>query len=96
MTGVQTCALPIYPGQDLQKLIDLTGQSEIPVDVWVDDDQRVRRMETEMQFAPDQGRMKMIVEYVRFGVPVDIDIPDDDEVFDATDLAIQGLNQKLN
>jgi hypothetical protein len=91
-----TIDLRNYPGQDLQKLIDLTGQSEIPVDVWIDDDQRVRRMEMEMQFAPGQGRMKMIVEYVRFGVPVDIDIPDDDDVFDATDLAIQGLNQKLN
>lgn len=91
-----TIDLRNYPGQDLQKLIDLTGQSEIPVDVWIDDDQRVRRMEMELQFAPGQGPLKMIVEYVRFGVPVDIDIPDDDDVFDATDLAIQGLNQKLN
>jgi hypothetical protein len=53
-------------------------------------------MEMELQFAPGQGPLKMTVEYVRFGVPVDIDIPDDDDVFDATDLAIQGLNQKLN
>jgi hypothetical protein len=91
-----TIDLRNYPGQDLQKLIDLTGQAEIPIDVWIDDDQRIRRVEMEMQFAPDAGPMKMIVEYVRFGVPVDIDIPDDDQVFDATDLAIQGMNQPLN
>ena len=91
-----TIDLRNYPGQDLQKLIDVTGQSEIPVNVWIDDDQRVRRVEMELKFAPEMGPVKMIVEYVRFGVPVDIDIPDDDEVFDATDLAIQGLNQKLD
>jgi hypothetical protein len=40
--------------------------------------------------------MTMIMEYVRFGVPVDIDIPDDDDVFDATDLAVQELEGELD
>ena len=33
---------------------------------------------------------------VRFGVPVDIETPDDSDVFDATDLTIQTLQQRLN
>jgi hypothetical protein len=40
--------------------------------------------------------MTMIMEYVRFGMPVDIDIPDGDEVFDATDLTVDALEQQLD
>jgi hypothetical protein len=91
-----TIDLRNYPGQDLQKLIDLTGQSEIPVDVWIDDDQRVRRMEWRQSVVKGQEPAAVVVEYVRFGVPVDIDFPDDDEVFDATDLAVHGIEDELD
>ena len=40
--------------------------------------------------------MTMIMEYVRFGVPVDIDNPDEGDVFDITDATIQELQQELN
>jgi hypothetical protein len=33
---------PADRGGDMDKLIELTGQSQIPVDVWIDDDQRIR------------------------------------------------------
>lgn len=85
-----------YPDEDIEKIIELTGQSEIPMDVWIDDDQRVRRMEWEQAVAKGQEPGKLVAEYVRFGVPVDIDIPDDDEVFDGTDLAIQGIEDELD
>ena len=79
-----------------ERLIELSGESEIPIDVWIDDDQRVRRMELEQ--AMSQGgvtvRAKMIFEYVRFGVPVNIDVPDDDDVFDITELGVQGIQQR--
>ena len=55
------------PAVRLQRL-ELTGQSEIPVDVWVDDDERVRRMHWEQVFR-------------------------EDDVFDATELAVQQLEQ---
>ena len=63
--------------------------------VWIDDDQRIRRMEWRNLQVGSVG-MTMIMEYVRFGVPVDIDIPDDDDVFDATDLAVQELEGELD
>jgi hypothetical protein len=84
------------PDDDIEKIIELTGQSEIPVDVWIDDNQRVRRMEWKQSVAKGQEPGTIVAEYVRFGVPVDIDIPDDDDVFDATDLAVQGLEGELN
>jgi len=91
-----TVDLRKYPDEDIEKIIDLTGQSEIPMDVWIDDEERVRRMEWEQAVARGQQPAKIVAEYVRFGVPADIDIPDDDEVFDATDLAIQGVEGQLD
>jgi hypothetical protein len=38
-------------------------------------------------------KMAITAEYVRFGVPVEIDVPDAGEVFDATDLALQQMEQ---
>jgi hypothetical protein len=92
-----TIDLRDYPGQNLDRLIELTGQSEIPTDVWIDDEQRVRRMEWEQVFraGPVELRAELIAEYVRFGVPVDIEIPGEDEVFDGTELGIQELEQDL-
>lgn len=37
--------------------------------------------------------MDITAEYVRFGGPVDIDVPDDGDVFDATDLVLQQLEE---
>jgi hypothetical protein len=91
-----TMDLSDYPDEELRKLMELTGQTEIPVDVWIDDDQRVRRMEWQQGFAKGQPMGKVVAEYLRFGVPVDIDVPDDDDVFDATELTIHALQQELN
>jgi hypothetical protein len=92
-----TVDLRNVPGQNTEKLVELIGQSEFPIDVWIDDEQRFRRLEFEMKL--EQGgqemQMDMVAEYVRFGVPVDIDIPDADDVFDATDIAAQGVQQGL-
>jgi hypothetical protein len=84
-------------GGNLAKLAELMGDGRIEVDVWIDDDERIRRVEWEQAIPDADGvRMTMIMEYVRFGVPVDIETPDDNDVFDATDLTIQTLQQRLN
>ena len=79
-----------------ERIIELSGESEIPIDVWIDDDQRVRRMELEQVMSQGgvEVRAEMIFEYVRFGVPVDIDVPDDDDVFDITELGVQEIQQR--
>jgi hypothetical protein len=90
-----TVDLRKVPGDGPDKLIELVGQSEFPVDVWIDDDQLFRRVEFEMTMKQggQEVRMDMVAEYVRFGVPVDIDIPDEDDVLDATDIAAQAMEQ---
>jgi hypothetical protein len=79
----------------VERLIELTGQSEIPMDVWIDGDERVRRMawSQSIRQGPVEMKMDITAEYVRFGVPVDVDVPDDSEVFDATDLVLQQMEQ---
>jgi hypothetical protein len=79
----------------VERLIALTGQSEMPMEVWIDDDQRVRRMtwQQSMRQGSVEVKMSITAEYVRFGVPVKIDVPDDAYVFDATDLALQQMEQ---
>jgi hypothetical protein len=91
-----TVDLRRLPGKGIDKLIELSGGSQFNVDVWLDDDERVRRMEWAQDLPGTGGvRMTMIMEYVRFGVPVHIDTPDDGDVFDATDMAIHSLQQQL-
>ena len=83
------------PGKNIDKLVKISGDPTIAVDVWIDDDQRIRRMEWE-ETLPNGVGMTMIMEYVRFGGPVTNDTPDDDHVFDATDLAVQEIEQRLD
>jgi hypothetical protein len=79
----------------VERLIELTGQSEVPMDVWIDGEERVRRMtwKQSMRQGPVEVKMDITAEYLRFGVPVDIDVPDDGDVFDATDLVLERLEQ---
>jgi hypothetical protein len=81
--------------QGIEQLIELTGQSEVPMDVWIDDQQRVRRMELDqtMKRTAIEVSVHMTMEYVRFGVPVDIDPPEAADVFDATGLAREQLGR---
>jgi hypothetical protein len=79
----------------VERLIEMSGQSEFPMGVWIDGDQRVRRMTWQQSMRQGSVEMKMDItaEYVRFGVPVDVDVPDDDNVFDATDMVLQQMEQ---
>jgi hypothetical protein len=67
------------------------------VDIWIDDQERIRRFEWEQSLPAVEGmKMTMVAEYVRFGVPVNIDAPDEDDVLDATDITVRALQQRLN
>ncbi len=82
------------PGEKTQQLAKLSGAGGADVDVWIDDAKRIRRVEWAQTIGGGM-KMTMIMEYVRFGVPVDIDTPDDGDVFDATDVTIGALQQQL-
>lgn len=75
---------------DGDKLTEIAGNLEMPTDVWIDSEDRIRRMEIGYAVEPLVD-MRVVVEYVRFGVPVDIDVPDEDDTFDATDLVAEEM-----
>jgi hypothetical protein len=68
-----------------QQLLEVSQQTTVPVDVWIDDDGLTRRIRYE-QTMPDRSTMNLTQEYYDFGVEVDISPPPDDEVLDVTDL----------
>jgi hypothetical protein len=69
--------------------IETSGVSEVPAEVWIDGDGRVRRMVTHYDgITTPQGTTDMTVtqELYDFGEDVNIEIPADDEVLDFGDL----------
>ena len=68
-----------------RRLLELSVQTKIPVDVWIDEDGLTRRVQYE-QTMPDRSTMNLTQEYYDFGVEVDVEPPPDDEVLDVTDL----------
>ena len=68
--------------------IDLLKQQlelgEVPIDVWVDEDGLVRRIEQEYEVGGTQTQIRM--ELDDFGIEVDAEAPSDDQVIDLGDL----------
>jgi hypothetical protein len=73
----------------IERLIELTGASTIPVDVWIGRDDRVRRMTQRLSFKGPGGPSTIAqrFELYDFGTKVDIKIPPRSQVTDVTDLA---------
>ena len=80
------------PGQEasVRRVVELSGVKEVPTDVWIDDEGRVRRLKLlyeNMRFAPDQkGDMRMTMELYDFGVDVEVAPPPREEFTDLADL----------
>jgi hypothetical protein len=69
----------------------------VHVEAWVDSDGLIRRMRvvtTQPQVEGEGGAtMDMRVEFFDFGINPQIDLPDSDEVFDATAMAEEELSE---
>jgi hypothetical protein len=65
----------------LKKQLDL---GEVPIDVWVDEDGLVRRIEQEYEISGTQTQIRM--ELDDFGIEVDAEAPPADEVIDLGEL----------
>lgn len=77
-----------------QKLVAETGQSSLPVEVWLDAQGRVRRMSLAIDVAASghDVQTKMQTEYFDFGASASVNPPAEVEVYDATEAALQGLS----
>lgn len=77
-----------------QKLVAETGQSSLPVEVWLDAQGRVRRVSLAIASAAGghDVQTKMQTEYFDFGASASVNPPAEVEVYDATETALQGLS----
>jgi hypothetical protein len=74
--------------QAVDRIVEQTGIGAVPVEVWVDDEQRVRRMAIEL--ATGAGTVpvasKVTMELFDYGVPVTVAVPPESEVADLASL----------
>ena len=73
----------------VDKTIQLTGTRMIPVDVWIDGDNLVRRLEQKL--AAQGMPITQRIELYDFGTKVDVEPPPAREVKDLSDVAAAGL-----
>ena len=66
------------------------GLTELPLDIWIDAEQRVRKLSIELdakQPGTDQSvKAALVAELYDYGVPLDLELPPADEVVDAATL----------
>jgi hypothetical protein len=75
----------------VERLIDQTGSSTYPMELWIDDKDLVRRVLIAYDFqVPGQGQdadFSMRMEFFDYGTAIDVAPPPDSEVMDLADLA---------
>jgi hypothetical protein len=76
----------------IDRLVAQIGVSEIPVDVWIGEDDLVRRLRQKLplQVAGGPIAIEQRFEFYDFGTAVRVEIPSPREVTDVTDLAASG------
>jgi hypothetical protein len=72
-------------GQSYRRIIELTGQSSVPVEVWIGEDGLTRRLRYEQKLGTGTA-MELTEEFYDFGVEVDVSPPPATEVVDLTQL----------
>lgn len=76
----------------IESVIDLTGESKVPTDVWIDEHKLIRRVEQEVEMhLPGAPPITMDIGYelYDFGKRVTVKTPPADDVEDVTELATQ-------
>jgi hypothetical protein len=75
----------------VEKLIDQTGSATYPMDLWIDEDDLVRRVRIAYEFEvpgqEDGADFRMTMEFYDYGTPIDVAPPPAEDVQDLTDLA---------
>lgn len=79
----------------VEKSASLTGTTQVPVDVWIDGQGLVRRLQMSIPIPTASGQtptMNMTIDFFDFGAAPKVSAPPPSQVFDATNLAKQSLN----
>jgi LppX_LprAFG lipoprotein len=73
--------------ESVRQLQKLSGQKTIPTDVWIDAEGRARRQSVAYSAQqPVPMRIQFTIDYEKFGVPVDVEAPDDGDTVDLADI----------
>ena len=83
----------VIPSDQIDKLIELTGSQEFPLEVWIAEDDLPARVIYEFDYSNSDmaataamGKMEMTLEYVEWGVPVDVEVPPASDTIDMVQL----------
>jgi hypothetical protein len=75
----------------VEKLVDMTGSSTYPMELWIDDDDLVRRVKVSYDITTpgqkDESSFAMTMEFFDFGTPIDVSPPPEKDVEDLAELA---------
>lgn len=75
--------------RSIDRLIEISGDAEMPMEVWVGEDRMVRRMKWEQSVKPpgqqQVQRSTFVTEFYDFDAQVRVDPPDDDDAKDVTE-----------
>lgn len=80
-------------GKQIAEYRELFGSTTIPIDVWIDGDGLPRQMRFSEEVPPEEGlppgtQVVFTFEMFEFGVPVDVQPPPADQVFDMTAMLV--------
>jgi hypothetical protein len=76
---------PAQARKSYERVIELSGKTELPMDVWIDEEGLARRIRFEQRL-PNGAALKMTQELYDFGADVDVELPPADQVTDLTEL----------
>jgi hypothetical protein len=86
-------ALPESARKSFDRVIELTGVSKLPFDVWIDGEGLARRVEYDQPLPASDGQetsMALRMEFFDFGMAVDVEPPPESEVTDIQELIAGG------
>ena len=72
-----------HAADQMEQAAEMIG--DIPVDAWIDETQRLRRMD--LNFSDPSGSMTMSMEMFDFGIEPDIKLPPESQVYDGSQIA---------
>jgi LppX_LprAFG lipoprotein len=76
---------PADARESYRRILELTGQKTVPLEVWIDGEGLTRRMRYEQKM-PDGSSMTLTQELYDFGVEVDVEAPPASDVLDLGEL----------
>jgi hypothetical protein len=77
---------PAEVRKSYERIVEISGTSKVPMEVWIDADGLARRLRYEQPLESGQGKLALSMDLYDFGVEVDVKIPPQEETLDIMEL----------